>query len=231
MIGYESNRFAVDELRSDADANTWHVAAYGNWQQDAYRLGFGGAWSRHAIAMNRSLSLFSLTETLTSDYHANTTQIFAEAAYAATSGFFTAEPFARLAYVRSKRDSFDEDATGSIVKTPLHADATDIDNLVTDLGMSLQYQWQLSGDRKLSAVATPSWQHTFGDLRTQSLFSFAPDLAFSVIGAPLASDTISVDLGLTLDLNQDVSIAVNYGGRFGHATAENAVEGLAKLRF
>jgi uncharacterized protein with beta-barrel porin domain len=84
--------------------------------------------------------------------------------------------------------------------------------------------------RKRSAKGSPGWRHAFADTPSSD-YRLAGGPSFSVVGAPIASDTVVVSAGLNVDVNPGNTLVVGYQGQIGDGTEIHALEGVWSMQF
>ncbi len=106
--GYSRSTFNVKDRNSSGTSDDYHVGLYGgtNWDQFAFRSGLAYTW--HDISTRRSVAFQGFADQLKGDYNAGTMQAFGEFGYGINAGQVAFEPFANLAYVSLRTDSFGE---------------------------------------------------------------------------------------------------------------------------
>jgi len=231
MGGIEKTDFNVRHLGSSAASESYILGGYGSWQYQHIKLLFGGVYSWHNISMNRSMPIFSTSQTLESDYNANTLQIFSQLGYKFSSDTIEVEPFAGLAYIRSRRDGFKEYLSNGTFAVDLNGDIASIRSTISTLGVTVGHSWKLSNAINIQANVTSEWRHAFGDENVRSLFSLNQSDKFEVGGLPMARDTFALSTNFTLPINKNVSLILNYGGQFGKEFKENSLKGLFQITF
>lgn len=158
MAGIEKTNFYLDDLYSSANVDSYHLGAYGNWQQQALELRLGTVYSRHNISMNWLFSIFNTPQALDNDYKAQSIQIFGEAGYQLNFTGLDIEPFAGLAYVRSRSEGFNEHSRASGFDVALNAESSTLSNTFSTLGIRLEHEWQLDNNVDVKLKASPSWR-------------------------------------------------------------------------
>lgn len=231
MAGIEKADFDVDDLGSSADSDSYSFGGYGSWQQKNIKLRFGGVYSWHNVSMSRSFPIFSMPQTLESEYKANTLQLFSELGYKFNFDAVDIEPFAGLAYIQSRREGFKEHSSNSSFAVDLDGDSTSISNTISTLGVRIGHKWKLSDEINIEADVTPEWRHAFGDENVRSLFALNQSDRFEIRGLPMARDTFALNTDFTFTFNEKVSLNLSYGGQFSREFTENSFRGLAKIKF
>ncbi|CTQ46662.1 Extracellular serine protease precursor [Roseibium aggregatum] len=75
------------------------------------------------------------------------------------------------------------------------------------------------------------WQHAFGPLNPSVQNSFAGGADFTVWGAPIARDVLTVDAGLDIDLAENTTFGVAYGGYLSGESALHDLKANLTFRF
>jgi outer membrane autotransporter protein len=80
--------------------------------------------------------------------------------------------------------------------------------------------------------ASLAWQHAIGDVDPSATVAFASGGGpFTVLGTPLARDSVLVDAGLAVAIAPEGTLGVSYAGRFATGIVDNSLNGRFDWRF
>lgn len=218
--GYSRTKF--DQSDSSGSSHDYHFGLYAGTKINAlsFRSGFG--YTRHSIETDRSVSIAamgnsSLYNSLSADRNGNTYQIFGELGYTLGTDRISVEPYAGLAHVWSKTNSFSE--TGGAAA--LTSSGTSMDTTFSTLGLNAQSKFDFIG---VEAVARGGlgWRHAFGDITPSTSQRFASSDAFSVSGVPISKNVALIEAGIDFNLTKNAVLGVSYTGLTGSGARENA---------
>jgi outer membrane autotransporter protein len=78
----------------------------------------------------------------------------------------------------------------------------------------------------ITPYASLAWQHAIGNVDPSATLMFASGgTAFTVLGTPLARDSVLVDAGIGLAIAPETTLGIAYSGRFANDLTDNAVNG------
>lgn len=75
------------------------------------------------------------------------------------------------------------------------------------------------------------WRHAFGDAPTSQTAFASGGGSFSIAGVSPAQDSLIVDMGLDVNLAEDATLGLAYGGRFGSSVQEHSASIDLNLQF
>ena len=226
LAGYSRSTFDTDARASSGSADSYHLGFYGGRQWGALGLRVGTAYTWHSIETSRSISFPGFADKLSAEYDAATAQAFGELGYKIDRGPIAFEPFANLAYVNVRTDSFEE--TGGAAA--LTSSSSDAGVTFTTLGLRASTVFGLGGT-KATARGMLGWRHAFGDDAPASTFAFAGGDAFAIAGVPIARDTAAVEAGLDFALSSSATLSISYNGQFGSALSDHSAKANFAVRF
>jgi len=227
--GYSRTKF--DESNSSGKSNDYHLGVYGGTKVNAlsFRTGFG--YTRHSIETDRSVSIAamgdsSLYNSLSADRHGNTYQVFGELGYAIGTDKLSVEPYAGLAHVWSKTNSFSE--TGGAAA--LSSSGTSMDTTFSTLGLNAQTSFDLAGVQSV-ARAGLGWRHAFGDITPSTSQRFAVGEEFTVTGVPVSKNVALIETGIDFNITPNAVVGISYIGLSGSGARENAANTRLSINF
>ncbi|MEQ9918390.1 autotransporter domain-containing protein [Pectobacterium aroidearum] len=216
FAGADKGDFDVNGRRFSADVDNYQLGAYANYTYNRLGLTFGTTGSWGDIAAQRAVTVGSLNEKLSADLDARTLQVFGEARMKFDANVVSVEPFARLAHVASKMDSFSE--TGGAAA--LGGEAIKMDTTFSTLGVRLERNFGTQ-ERAWSVNSSVGWRHAFGDIDPTARLHFIGADSYSVTGTPLAENSVRVEAGIGKKLTDNANLSLSYGGQFGGGVTDN----------
>ncbi|MBA8822344.1 outer membrane autotransporter protein [Ochrobactrum sp. P6BSIII] len=232
LAGYSHSSFDMNDRASSGSSDNYTLGAYtgtewtlNNGHALAFRSGLAYTW--HDVDMNRSVAFPGFADNLTGDYNAGSFQLFGELGYNVHYGKALFEPYAGLAYLRLKTDSFNE--TGQTAAAlSVHSGTTDTS--FSTLGLRASTEFAL-GSVTATARTDLGWRHTYGDITPVSTASFIGSDAFTVSGLPIAEDTALIEAGLDFKLTEDATLGLSYNGQFASGAKQNGVNAKLSVSF
>ena len=227
--GYSRTKF--DERNSSGKSNDYHFGIYGGTKVNAlsFRSGFG--YTRHTIETDRSVSIAamgtsSLYNSLSSDRNGNTYQVFGELGYTLGTDKVSVEPYAGLAHVWSKTNSFSENG-GTAALT---SKGTSMDTTFSTLGLNAQTMFDIAGVQSVARGGL-GWRHAFGDITPSTNQRFASGDAFTVTGVAIAKNVALIEAGIDFNITANAVVGVSYTGLTGSGARENSANTRLTINF
>ncbi|MBX8785148.1 autotransporter domain-containing protein [Ochrobactrum sp. GRS2] len=233
MAGYSRSTFKTPSLSSSGSSDNYTLGAYAGteWATGQGSIGFrsGLSYSWHNIEMSRSVAFNGYSDKLSADYNGGTFQVFGELGYKHDlSPRAIIEPYANLAYVNVRTDSFTETGHNGAA---LSVQSGTMDTTLSTLGMRLSTSFEL-GNTLTTARADLGWRHAFGDVIPSSTASFAAGSnAFTTSGSPIGKDTALIEAGLDFAITKNSKLGVSYQGQFGSGITQNGVNANFSVKF
>jgi outer membrane autotransporter protein len=226
--GYTRATVNVDARASSAGVDTVHLGAYASASFGELSLRGGAAYAIHRIDTSRTVSFPGFVDHTTARYDAGTAQVFGEIGHRLVFGRLVAEPYAGLAYVHLRTDSFAE--TGGAAA--LFGTGNNQDIGYSTLGIRAATALPLDHGMILMPRASLAWQHAFGDVTPAAALALqATGAGFSVAGVPAARDAALIEAGLTLDLNAQARLGLGYAAELGRGLQDHGVKGYVSWKF
>jgi outer membrane autotransporter protein len=232
LAGYSHSSFDVDDRASSGSSDNYTLGAYtgtewtlNNGHALAFRSGLAYTW--HNVDMNRSVAFPGLADNLTGDYNAGSFQLFGELGYKIHYGKALFEPYAGVAYLRLKTDSFNE--TGQTAAA-LSVQSGTTDTSFSTLGLRASTEFAL-GSITATARTDLGWRHAYGDITPVSTASFIGSDAFTVSGLPIAEDAALIEAGLDFKLTEDATLGISYNGQFASGAKQNGFNAKLSVSF
>ncbi|WP_162240927.1 autotransporter domain-containing protein [Bradyrhizobium tropiciagri] len=225
--GYTQSLLHVDDRRSAATINNYHLALYGGGQLDAWALRGGAAFTAHSIDTDRAIMFPGFFDAAKASYDAHTAQVFGEIGRGFALGRVALEPFAGLAYVHLDTGHFTE--TGSAA---LSGGGGALATAFTTLGLRGEGAVALADGKPLTVRGTFGWRHAFGDVRPETLLAFSGGgTPFTVAGVPIARDALLVEAGLGFNLAHNASVGLIYSGQLARDSHDHTAKGEINWKF
>lgn len=224
--GYSRSNFSVDERLSSGTADTYTLGVYGGKEWDAFTLTGGLAHSWHSLDTSRSIAFSGFSDSLSASYGARTLQVWGEAAHSFEKGAARFEPFANLAYVNLSTEDFTEQGGAAA----LTAASNVVDATIMTLGLRAETDVVL-GTTNATLRGMLGWRHAFGDTPTSQMrFASAGD-TFTIASAPLARDVLVLDVGGDVNLTDNTTLGLVYGGQFGSGVQDHSANLSLNVQF
>lgn len=226
LAGYSRTSFDVDDRSSSGDSDNYHLGIYGGtqWGNLGFRAGAAYTWSN--IDTHRSVEFPGFSEDLSADYDAGTAQVFGEFGYRIDTSRVAFEPFANLAYVNFRSDSFSESGGAAA----LSASSETTDTTFTTLGLRASTDFTM-GSMSATARGMLGWRHAFDDVTPQSRLAFIGSDAFTISGVPIDKDAFAVEAGLDLKITHSATLGLSYNGQFGSKALDNGFKADLSFKF
>lgn len=219
MGGYSRSNFSVDNRTSTGTADTFTLGAYGGGQWGAISLKGGIAHSWHDLVTSRSVSFTGFSDNLSAAYSAQTLQAWGEAAISLETGVAQFEPFINFAHVNLSTDSFTE--TGGAAA--LNVASSQNNETFTTLGLRAEADVRL-GSANATLRGMLGWRHQFGDTPTSQMSFASGGDSFTIAGVPLTQDSLVLDAGFDVDLNENAKVDLTYGAVFGSGNQNHSAK-------
>ena len=225
--GYTQSLLNIDDRRSSATINNYHLALYGGGELGAWALRGGAALTWHTIDSERTIVFPGFFDSAKASYDARTAQVFGEVGRGFGLGKVTLEPFAGLAYVHLDTGHFAETG-GAALTGGGDAFATTF----TTLGLHGASSVSLSDGKPLTVRGTLGWRHAFGDVTPETLLAFSGGgTPFTVGGGPIARDALLVEVGAGFNFARNARVGLTYSGQLARAAQDHAAKGEINWKF
>ena len=222
-----SSRF--DTQRFAADLDSWHLGGYAVRQDGPLALRLGAIYSSHAGQNRRGVEILTYKDTLKGSYNATGQNVFGEVGYQLGDANLSIEPFAGLGYQRYSRDGFREQGGPAA----LNVDAQTQQNLSSTFGLRLAKQIRFDNQMSLTPHLSAGWKHLYGDVDSQVRQSFRQGGIddFTIQGASLDRNSLSLQAGLDLTVSTQHTIGLAYLGENGTHSSNQGLMGQWRMRF
>ena len=78
------------------------------------------------------------------------------------------------------------------------------------------------GGATLSLHGAAGWRHAYGDTNPTVTNAYNDGANFTVAGVPISDDSAVVDFGVGMDIADNTTLGVSYGGLFGSDVHDHA---------
>ena len=234
--GASRTDFKVGARLSEAEAVSYHIAAYGGTSidggQGAIDVRLGAAQTWHGVDSERRVVVGRISETLTGDTDARTTQVFGEVGYGldieTPAGPLAVEPFTNLAYVHHHADGISETGGEAALSS-----ASSSENLgFSTAGIRANKTVPVDEGIQVTVSGEAGWQRAFGDVSPDVDVAFGGGKRFSVSGPAMPRNSAIVGLGVDVMFDeQNISLGAKYGGRFSNRTSGHDVTARLNIPF
>lgn len=204
-IGY-ANTSADLSLGGSLESNSAKISVYSTYYNSGFYVegilgaGYGSVETRRLTAGG-----YARGDTEATNYSA-----LLGTGYDFRIGNWSFGPLASLTYSRVGIDDFvEEGAIGA-----LYINSQDRDSLKSALGVQTSYSARI-GSVTVTPFARAKWEHELLDSTSSIEAGFTPDDYFTVDGPEIGTDSVVVDLGVSVQLTPAVGIFTYYTGEFG----------------
>ncbi len=226
LAGYSHLSFKVDDRRSSASSDNYHLGLYGGTQWGALSVRSGLAYTWSEIDTSRQVTFPGFSDSLTGSYRAGTTQVFGELGYSLKAGSVAFEPFANLAYVNVHTNGSAEQGGASALT--VHSGSSD--STFTTLGLRASTDFEI-GLAKATARGMIGWRHAYGDVTPTISQAFTGSSAFTIAGAPIARDAAIIEAGLDFAITPQATLGLSYHGQAGSKASDHGVRADLNVKF
>ena len=217
-MGYTRNRAST--ASGDLDVDSFHLAGYGGWQQDAlYARGSLGV-GYHRADSERSVA--TLNETATADYSARGIGTGIEVGYVfEVTDVARVTPFGGLDYEYLRRSSFSESGAGA---ANLDVDSESEYSLRSQAGVRFDQTFDTTGGW-VAPYAEAAWVHEHGDRASRMDTAFSGNSAgrFTIEGPRLSRNRARIALGVQSQLNSNSFLNAGYQGEIAGSDDLHAI--------
>lgn len=226
--GYSWGSADTSKWSGSADIETALLAIYGGVAFDAVKLRGGASMAWSNIDTTRLAMANGIIETPQASYNATTGNVFGEVAYDAALGGAVIEPYAGLGWVNVDADDFSET---NAPLTGLASSGVSYDTAYSTLGLRFSTDF-VAGGVKVTPRGMLGWRHAFSDVPPEAAMLFEnTGTGFTVAGTPIAQDSLLVEAGADLALNERFSLGFTYSGSFADNADSNAVKLTGVINF
>ncbi len=228
VAGFLNSDVSVSARASSANIDTGMLGAYAGTSYGPWNLRTGTVLAWNQVSASRSILFPGFIDATTAHYGAGEGQVFAELGYGMTLGWIATEPFAGLAFVHLRTDSFNE--AGGIAALSGAQNSDDVG--YSTLGVRAATSYALANGMLLTPRASLAWQHAIGPVTPTAALAFeSPAIPFTIAGLPLARDEALVEAGFDVRVRPQATIGIAYFGQLANSAHDNSVKGNFTWRF
>ena len=202
----------ADTFGGNLDIDSYQMAGYGRWQQDAIYMNAAIGFGYHQTDSSRAVVVGATSSTATSDYDSyNVGAAFEVGKDYALSRATTFTPYVGIEYSHFSRDDFTETGAGT---ANLSVDDEDQDSLRSKLGLRLSHDITTQQDKRITPYVDVAYVREYMDSvsRLDAGFTTVPNDLFRVDGVELDRDRLQLGAGITGQLNETTTLNVAYNG-------------------
>lgn len=226
MAGYGQGEARLSGQDSKAETQDVSLGLFGGRAFGPAQFTAGLTWTNSQIDSTRGVDFGGFADTLTADYSADTTQVFAEFAYDLDVGGTALQPYAGIAHIAVKTDGTSEDGGAAA----LNIAGNDYDATVAELGLRAE-SLLTQGGTPIRLSGELGWQHVLDASDPKADMAFAGGSTFGVTGAGLPEDLFKVNLSVSADLAPQTSLQVGYTGSLGDSGQSNNLGATLRVSF
>jgi len=229
LLGYETADVRLAGTRSsDSDVETFNIGLYFGSSFGGIQFRSGLAHSRHDIDVNRSINSGYIVGNNTSSYDADLTQLFVDFAYPIqVNEKFSVSPYAGISQLWLDVDGTRESGTVATLETYDWSMNTAISNVGVRFNSNVSDKVALHGGL--------GWQHAFdkedGQSRRRFWNSTGSSADFSVKGARLGEDLLTITLGISGEIAPNQILGLEYKGEVSSQQKQHGGQLHYSLRF
>jgi len=231
--GGSTSHFSVSSLSTSGDIDGGHIGAYAF---KSFGAAYAAATLNYAHFTNkteRTISGVGATENANGSFDSDQLGGRFELGWRKHFDHFTLTPFAAVEPAALWQRAYTESSTiagGGSGVLGLSYSAHTTTSLPTFLGAQVDTRYVLAGGQVLSPMARLSWVHEFKPNRQVEVsFVSIPSTLFTVDGARAARDSVRLDTGVMLALNQSVALFANFNGELSSESQMASATGGAKV--
>ncbi|ABL71142.1 autotransporter domain-containing protein [Paracoccus denitrificans] len=226
VLAMSDSSYGLDGRASSGSGRGIHLGVYAGtqWGQTALRSGL--VYSTLRLKANRSTSLGTINERLSSKYNGHVWQAFAEVGHRLDHGTMALEPYAGLAHVWMRTDSFAENGG----ETALAGAEGKMDTTFATIGVRAATTIE-AATHKLTVSSGIGWRHAFGDARPELAMAFAGGTGFNVAAAPIARNAAVLDMGVDMELGRNTNLRLDYQGQLATDAREHRLGATLGMQF
>jgi outer membrane autotransporter protein len=218
--GYSHADFEAKALISASKADSYSLGGYGGMQLQPWSFYAGAAYTWNNINTQRNAAFSDFNNYLTTDYSANTTQVFAELVYDLPVFYrFAFSPFANAAYVSVNRDGFNEQGGPAALQGQYAKENV----AYTTLGFREAARLYSSEVASFNERVLLGWRYAYNHINPTSIFAFlSGSPPFLISGVPIARNSLIIDAGTDVDFkNKNLSLRLAYIGQVAQKVEDN----------
>jgi outer membrane autotransporter protein len=224
--GYSRSSFSAGERGSSGSSDNYHFGFYGGMDRTPFAVRFGGAYTWHDIATNRTVAFSGFSDRTQAAYRAATMQAFGELGYRIPLRDVLLESYANLAIVNVQSDNFAESGGAAALASRSSA----LDAGFTTLGLRASTSFRLGLSQAVLKGAL-GWRRALRNTTPTAVMNFSGGNNFAISGTPVARDVAVVDAGIDIAFSVNARLGLSYGGQFGSGADDQSLRGMLSVNF
>lgn len=223
--GYSKTDMDAKGHYASTTSDNWHLGAYGGNQWGPLGFRAGVVYTGSSLDGKRAVNYGNTNEMLNSDYHAHSTQVFADVGYQIDLAPATIEPFVNLSHVNLRTKGYSE--TGGDAALEVASNTTN--TTFSTFGVRTAVPFTI-GSASANLKGTLGWRHAYGDITPVATQSIAGGV-FTVDGIAIAKNTALIETGLDFQISPVATAGLSYVGQYGSGIRENGVNATFNYKF
>ncbi|MDF0606767.1 autotransporter domain-containing protein [Neisseriaceae bacterium TC5R-5] len=215
LSGYSRSTMETSARNSSGSSDNYHLGVYAGTQFEKILFRSGLIYNLHKLDIERDVKFPGFSDAVSSNYKANSLQVFGELAKPQKWAGIDAEPYLNLTHINLHTNEFTE--AGQLAA--LNVDSQNSNVTFTTLGVRAVKPF----NEKMTINGQIGWRHAFGDTTSKSTQSLVGSSKFTAAGTPIAKDTAVFELGADMQLSKKTSVSLVYSGLYSNNSRENAV--------
>ena len=200
----------VDTFRGNLDIDSFQMAAYSSWQDDAIYVNAAIGFGFHQTDASRVVTVGTTSSTATSDYESYNISAAVETGKDIMLSLTTTlTPYVGIEYSHSTRDDFTETGAGA---ANLSINDEDQNSLRSQLGLRLSRDITTQQDRHITPYVDVAYVREYMDnvSRMNAGFTTLPTRTFQTDGVDLDRDRLQFGVGISGQLNENTTLNIAY---------------------
>jgi outer membrane autotransporter protein len=227
-FGYAYTSIDQDNRFANGSINSYFGSLYGTFFSDRFYLDGAISYGNHNYDNNRSISIGSIRDLMTSEHDGNGFSVFMEGGYALPVQKWVVQPLVSVLYSYLDESSFRESGTHDL---HMSVGSRQTNYVVSEAGLRVSRPIETS-----MGILTPevkaTWQHDFDvDNRMMPVTFAGAPVTLNVDGRKLGQDSAAVDAGLSFTSAGGITTSLKYNGVLQDGYTAHSVMGQLQLAF
>lgn len=225
--GLNTEKISQDNLISDANVESYHLAAHGGRRIGPLGVSLGAVETWSGVETNRQIQFSGFSDEVSAKYWSGMIQVYLEAGWSMNGDLWTVEPFGNIAFSHIWRGPFIETGGAAALEAPSSND----NNWQTTVGLRIDRDFAIN-DRPGTTHATIGWTHTVGQstVETETAFAGGGD-TFHIASSGLAGDTAFLQFGAQLNIAPLASVSFEYISYLSGGSRSEGLSTHLEIRF
>jgi len=225
---FNHSDIGINDRQASGKTDSYGIALYGGTSTGQWQFRAGTSYTQHHIDSRRALAFHGYADTLTTSYHAHTTQVFGEIGYATNVDSINLEPFFNLAFASTSLGAFQENGG----EAALAGRANTQNQTFSTTGLRAASHVDLSSGSKLTLTGALGWQHAIGNTTPSSqLTLLAGGSSFSVSGTPIARDSLNLETGIIMAIGKSSQLSLTYSSLWAKYAQDQTLQAQWRMQF